>query len=138
MPVKFNKGCIRCVLYFIAVLVGVPITIFLYHTAPGGGGTLAHLELPDGSEYKVTQRYNWSMEPYTVSFFMRSKGGNWGWFYIDHEADRWRNVNITYDASTDIILVKKSGTPCARLDRKRKTYWMDNGSASWEADVPQW
>lgn len=128
----------RSSLLFIAALLAVPILLSLFYGGLIGSSTLAHLELPDGSEYKVTQRYNWSMEPYTVSFFMRSNGGNWGWFYIDHEADRWRNVNITYDASTDIILVTKSGTPCARLDRKRKTYWMDNGSASWEADVPQW
>ncbi len=132
-----TKGFIQSALLFVVALVAVPIALFLYHGGPGGNGTLAHLELPDGSEYKVTQRYNWSFEPYTVSFLMRSKGGNWGWCYIDHEADRWRDVEMTYEDSTDIVLVTRAGTPCARLDRKRKAFWMDNGSFSRELDAPQ-
>ncbi len=41
---------------------------------PGGRGVLASLRLPDGSEYMVAQRCNWSAEPYTVAFSMRSWG----------------------------------------------------------------
>ncbi|WP_265593167.1 hypothetical protein [Verrucomicrobium sp. BvORR034] len=58
---------------------------------------VASLRLPDGSEYMVVQKCNWSLEPYTVGFYMRSPDGPWGWCYIDHQATRWRNVVMTHD-----------------------------------------
>lgn len=134
---KSNQGYIQAALLFLVALVAVPISYLLYHGGPGGSGTLAHLELPDRSEYKVSQSYNWSSEPYAVSFYMRSKGGNWGWCYIDHEATRWREVEMTYDAAAAIIQVTESGTPRASLDRKRKAFWIDNGSINRETTAPQ-
>lgn len=134
---KSNQGYIQATLLLLIALMAIPLSYLLYHGGPGGSGTLARMELPDGSEYKVTQHFNWSMEPYTVSFWMRSKGGKWGWCYIDHEATRWRDVAMTYDTSADLIMVTGSGTSRARLDRKRKAFWIENGSFSREVDAPQ-
>ena len=129
---KFKKGCIRPVLYFIAVLLGVPIALFLYLTAPGGSGILASLELADGKKYKISQQYNWSSEPYTVSFFMDEGAGKWSWHYVDHEACRWRDVAMTHDAAGDRVIVTEQGVPRVIVDRKRDTYWLDNGQFSRE------
>src|SRR5688572_4253487 len=91
-----------------AILLGSGV-IFLAIVQPGGSGVLASLRLPDGSEYMITQRCNWSFEPYTVSFFMRSPGEAWGWCYVDHEASRWKDVEMTYDAAADVILIAERG-----------------------------
>jgi hypothetical protein len=89
---------------------------------PGSSGVVASLRLADGSEYMVTQRCNWSPEPYTVAFYMRSPDGKWGWCYIDHQADRWRDVAMTYDTNSDVVTVTVRGKWRAALDRKQSTF----------------
>ena len=128
---------IRTVLLAIGVAVMVLVAVFLYDSGPGGSGVPASLRLPDGSEYLVTQNYNWSSEPYTVSFFMRSAGGPWGWCYIDHEASRWRNVAMTYDVAKDSIVITERGTLRARLDRSRSSFRIDNGDIKRDVAAPQ-
>ena len=96
---------------------------------------LASLRLPDGSEYMVTQRCNWSVEPYTVAFYMRSAGGPWGWCYINHQADHWRDVALTYDAASDVVTVTERDTWRAALNRKRSTFAL--GDPNRESAAPQ-
>src|SRR3954466_7624940 len=104
----------------VGCLVLLAIAAFVVVIQPGSSGVLASLRLADGSEYMVTQRCNWSPgEPYTVAFYMRAANGPWGWCYIDHEADRWHNVAMAYDATSDTITVTERGTWQAALDRKR-------------------
>lgn len=101
-----------------AVVIG-----FLLMTQPGGSGVLASLRLADGSEYLVTQYCNWDVgEPYTVAFYMRSPGEKWGWCHLDHEAFRWRNVDLSYDGGTDVITITERGDWQASLDRRRKLF----------------
>ena len=85
----------------------------------------------------VTQRCNWSAEPYTVEFFMRSPGSPWGWCYIDHEANRWRAVAMTYDSASDTVVVTERGIRRAALNRTRSAFWIDNGSIRRELAAPQ-
>ena len=128
---------IRMFVLAVGATVMVPVAIFLYDSGPGGSGNLASIRLPDGSEYLLTQHYNWSSEPYTVSFYMRSAGGPWGWCYIDHEASRWRNVTMTYDPTIDSVLVTERGISRARLDRRRASLWIDNGDIKRDVAAPQ-
>jgi hypothetical protein len=121
----------------VSVLIAIVIALFFLIVQPGKSGVVASLRLPDGSEYMVTQRCNWSAEPYTVEFFMRSAGGPWGWCYIDHEANRWRNVTMTLDAASDTIVVTEGGTRRAALNRARSAFWIDNGSIRREVAAPQ-
>lgn len=104
---------------------------------PGGSGVLGSVRLTDGSEYVVTQECNWSVEPYTVGFYMRSPEGRWGWCYIDHEATRWRDVKVFHEASTDRVIVTERGVRRAILNREAMTLWIDNGSIRGEVDAPQ-
>ena len=104
---------------------------------PGSSGVVASLRLEDGSQYMVTQRCNWSPEPYTVAFYMRPAGGKWGWCYIDHQADRWRGVAMTYDTNSDVVTVTKRGIWQAALDRKRSTFAIGNGKPKRVLVAPQ-
>jgi hypothetical protein len=72
-----------------------------------------------------------------VAFYLRAPGGPWGWCYIDHEANRWRNVAMRYDEASDAILVTERGRLRARLDRKRGNFWIDNGSIRRDLAAPQ-
>jgi hypothetical protein len=103
-------------------LVLLAVAAFVVVIQPGSSGVVASLRLADGSEYMVTQRCNWSPEPYTVSFYMRTSGGKWGWCYIDHEANRWRDVAMTYDTNADVVTVTVRGKWRAALDRKQSTF----------------
>ena len=97
----------------------------------------ASLRLSDGSECMVTQRCNWGPEPYTIAFYMRSPGGKWGWCYIDHQANRWRDVTMTYNTNSDVITVTKRGLWQAALDRKRSTFAIGDGKPKRELAPPQ-
>jgi hypothetical protein len=119
----------------VAIVVSVVIAaalaaMFLLVIQPGPSGVLASLRLADGSEYVVEQRCNWSPEPYTVAFYMRSAGEPWGWCYIDHEAWRWSDVAMTHDEPTDTIAITERGKLRAKLDRRKGTFWFDNGDGN--------
>jgi hypothetical protein len=104
---------------------------------PGGSGVAGSLRLPDGSEYMVVQRCNWSAEPYTVAFYMRSADGPWGWCYIDHQATRWRDVAITHDPDSDLVTVTERGVWKVALDRKRSAFSIGDGKPKREVPAPQ-
>jgi hypothetical protein len=119
------------------VLLGIFAALFVVVLQPGSSGVVASLRLADGSEYMVTQRCNWSVEPYTVAFYMRPAGGQWGWCYIDHQANRWRDVRMAYDPASDIITVTERGIWQAALDRKRGTFAIGEGKPKRELPAPQ-
>ena len=118
-------------------LTGLVGAAFYFIVQPGTSGVVASLRLPDGSEYMITQRCNWSTEPYTIAFYMRSANGPWGWCYIDHQANRWSDVAMIYDPSSDIVTVKERGTWQAALDRKRSAFSIGNGQPKRELAAPQ-
>lgn len=108
-----------------AALLAIVLGLFLLIVQPGPSGVAAALRLEDGSEYMVTQTCNWSAEPYTVEFFMRPAGGTWGWCYMDHEASRWWNVELTHDPASDSIIVTEQGVRRAVLNRPQSTFWLE-------------
>lgn len=121
-----------------AVSLGVLFAAgFLAIVQPGGSGVLGKITTPDGCEYVVEQTCNWSAEPYTVSFYMRSPGGKWGWCYMDHEASRWWNVEVLHEEATDEIVVTEQGVRRAVLNRRTSTFWIDNGSIRGDVKAPQ-
>jgi hypothetical protein len=121
----------------IIILMFVATALFLIMVQPGSSGVVASIQLPDGSQYMVTQQCNWSVEPYTVAFYMRSVRDEWGWCYIDHQADRWRDVSLSYDPASDVLTVTERGTWMAALDRKRGTFAIGEGKPRRELPAPQ-
>lgn len=127
----------RIAVWGVLAVVGVLWVLGYFRgSGPGGSGVLASLRLEDGSDYMVTQQYNWP-EGYIVDFYMRSDGEPWSWCYIDHEAKRWGDVKMSYDGSTDAVSITERGTLRAVLNRKRNTFWINNGSQRREARAPQ-
>lgn len=124
-----------------AVIVGVLVMFvvagFVVIVQPGTSGVVASLRLPDGAQYMVTQRCNWGPEPYTVAFYMRSPGEKWGWCYIDHQANRWHNVTMTYDANRDVVTITEQGVWRAALNRKLGTFAIGHGKPARELTAPQ-
>ena len=121
----------------VGVLVLLVAAVFLVIVQPGPSGVVASLRLRDGSEYMVAQRCNWSLEPYTVSFFMRPPGGRWGWCYIDHQARRWRGVKLAYDVDSDIVTVTKGGVWRAAFDRSTGSFAIGRGKPKRSVAAPQ-
>ena len=137
MKTLWNRDARESVVWLSFAFIVSALGVFLAIVQPGGSGLLASIELPDGSAYLVGQRCNWSSEPYTVSFNMRSPEGEWGWCYLDHQANRWRDVSLTYDVVTDVVTVSESGVWKAALDRKRSVFAIGDGRPRREVDAPQ-
>ena len=102
------------------VLFGVAVLLLFQ---PGPSGVVAALRLKDGSEYMVTQHFEWSTEPYDVAFYLRKPGGLWTRCYVDHEASRWFMVKMTYDANLDLIAVTNRGKRALEFDRATRKLW---------------
>ena len=113
------------------------LTGFLWFCGTMWNGTLVSLKLPDGSEYKITQTYNWSFEPYTIDLFMRSHEGPWGWCYVDHQAKRWQKVAMVHAMDTDSIVVTENGTLRVMLNRKEGFIRVNNGMGTFERPAPE-
>ena len=106
----------------IAVAFAALLTIGIRACGPGGSGILDHLELSDGSEYLLTQKWNEPLEPYTVSFYFKSSGGQWGWCYIDHEDTRWRQAELRHDSDNNSVKVIRDGGLRAELFLDRQVF----------------
>ena len=96
-------------------------TGYLFLIQPGPGGELARTTTPGGVECIVSQKWNgWTNggEPYTVWMNSRAPGGKWRWHYIDHEASRWPDATLRYDAASDSITVKSAGREMRKVSLK--------------------
>src|SRR5688500_3501 len=89
-------------LAILAVSVLAAGVSFVRARGPGGDGVVSRIDW-DGSEYLVAQSWNDWLEPYTVRFYFRTKGGDWGSFYIDHDSNRWRNCDLKVDEKAQTI-----------------------------------
>jgi len=99
--------------------VGVQV---VRQAGPGGDGVLARVVTKDDVECVLTQRWNDWAEPYTVEFFLRSGGGEWGWCYVDHESDRWWNCELVEDEDSGRVRVLERGRLRAEYDSRDRTF----------------
>jgi hypothetical protein len=107
--------------------------------APGGDGVLAKVVTTEGVECLVIQTWNGWTEPYTVSFYSRAKGGDWGWCYVDHESDRWWNCELVEDVDKGVVRVLERGRLRAEYDGREQTFLVYDlsGRVSRTGDAPQ-
>jgi hypothetical protein len=140
-----------------SVLVGV-IWLFLvgsvffaaYSMAPGKNIIIARATTLDGVEMCVTHKSNYSVEPYTVSFYYKRPGQPWGGFYYEHEDTRWfrgsievnddgtmaiikrgRSVVATFDLATDSFTIKRWNRTTKGAQK-----WMPEGWTPEQAIIP--
>ena len=78
------------------VAIAAAVFLFTLIFGPGGDGVVAEASLPDGRRFTVVQRWNASMEPYTVSFVYQLEDGRWGWCYMNHQDTRWLSAKVLH------------------------------------------
>jgi hypothetical protein len=98
-----------------ALTIGV-IYVPLRGCLPGGSGIIARATALDGTEMCIVQKYNALPEPYTVSFYYRRPGQHWGWFYYDHQDNRWESAAIKLIEGEKIAVVLRGTKEVARFD----------------------
>lgn len=122
--------------WIVSALVLVGSLAVVRDCGPGGSGVLSRLSLQDESEYLLTQEWNGWVEPYTVAFWFRQRGGEWGWCYVDHEASRWRNASLWHDVERQSIQVLREGVLEAELFLERSAFAL-RGALDRELEAPQ-
>jgi hypothetical protein len=101
------------ILIVIAVLMVVHI---------GSPRIVASAVAPDGTEFCIVQRCNWSAEPFTTSCYYRKPGGRWGWFYYDHEDWYWDKGHVEVDLAAKRIGVYRRGLVTVTFDWESETF----------------
>jgi hypothetical protein len=79
---------------------------------------------PEGVELCVVQRCNWNGEPFTTAFVYRKPGGQWNWFYYDHEDWYWGHARIVLDTNASVAKIFRRDTEAITFDWSTETYTM--------------
>lgn len=108
------------------------VAVMLYGVLPGGGGVVERVATRDGVELMLVQRDGG--EPYSVDFYFRKPGGDWGWFYYEHEDTRWiRGLShIRLSADQKQATVYRLFWPVASFDVGQETFTIHR----WQRTLP--
>ena len=82
----FTSVCLACCAWLV---------FFAWHI--NGTRIIADEILPDGTRFIVTQRCNWSAEPFTTACYYQKPGQPWGWYYYDHQDLYWNHAPTKVD-----------------------------------------
>ncbi len=94
---------------------------------------------PDGTELRVVQTCNWSLEPFTTEVYYRKPGGQLGWFYYDHEDLYWGSGAAELDLAAKRINIKRGGNITATFAWDTETFELRRlnrtmvGAQDWQA-----
>ena len=77
---------------------------------------------PDGTELRVIQTCNLSLEPFTTSVYYRKPGGKWGWFYYDHEDGYWWRGKAEIDLQAKRINIWRGRETTATFEWETETF----------------
>ena len=98
----------------IALCLIAAVGLCLWHI--NGPRIVARAVAPDGTEFCVVQTCNWDLEFFTTSCYYRKPGGEWGWFYYDHEDWYWGRGRAVVDAAAKNIRVYRGGRVTVTFD----------------------
>ncbi|MGV3661745.1 MAG: hypothetical protein ACO1TE_16280 [Prosthecobacter sp.] len=100
----------------------IGLALMLHGILPGGEGVVERVAANDGTEMMIVQRYGG--EPYSVGFYFRKAGGDWGQFYYEHEDMRWiRGLShIRLSADQKQATVYRLFWPVAMFDLEKETF----------------
>ena len=98
----------------IGVLLVAAAFLFLRHI--DGPRVVARAVAPDGTEFCVVQTCNWDLEFFTTSCYYRKPGGQWGWFYYDHEDWYWGSGRAEVDTTAKRISIYRSERATVTFD----------------------
>lgn len=94
--------------------------VFVRHIS--GPRIVARAITPDGVEMRVIQRCNWNAEPFTTGFYFRKPGGQWGWFYFDHQDWYWSRAPVRIDTNAGKAVFFRKGSPAITFAWSNEAY----------------
>ena len=83
---------------------------------------IARAVAPDGTEFCVVQKFNWSPEMFTTSCYYRKPGGLWGWLYFDHQDSYWDRGRAVVDPAAKRVNLHRGGALVATFDWETEKY----------------
>jgi len=104
----------------IGVVLVAAAVLFVRHI--DGPRVVARAVAPDGTEFCVVQICNWDLEFFTTSCYYRKAGGQWGWFYYDHEDWYWGHGRAQVDAAAKRISIYRGGRVTVTFDWESERY----------------
>lgn len=66
---------------------------------------------PDGTEMCIVQKFNWSGELFTTSFYYKRPNDRWCWHYYDHQDDYWRTSDVLLDTNAQKAVFYRGNSP---------------------------
>ena len=66
---------------------------------------------PDGTDMCIVQRFNWSGELFTTSFYYKRPNDQWRWHYFDHQDDFWHSSRVTLDTNAQKAVFYRGNSP---------------------------
>jgi hypothetical protein len=113
----------------IGILLVAAVVLFIRHI--DGPRVVASAIAPDGTEFCVVQTCNWDLEFFTTSCYYRKPGGQWGWFYYDHEDWYWGSGRAEVDNVFKRISIIRDGRVTVTFDWQSERFRLLRG------DFPQ-
>jgi hypothetical protein len=108
----------------IGISIGLALLIsaalFLWHI--DRPRVVARAIAPDGTEFCVIQTFNWHAELFTTSCYYRKPGGQWGWFYYDHQDWYWGRGRAELDLENTRISIYRGGRLTVTFDWVSETF----------------
>src|SRR5215204_367868 len=118
---NMSRGWRRALAVLAAAAIGASWVVMSF--APGGDRIIARASAADGTEMCIIQRFTgeWA-EPYRVSSYYRREGGEWGWFYYEHEDTRWWFGSLRLTGDGKRVEVRRFVTPVAYFDLEKEAF----------------
>lgn len=95
------------------------LIFFVWHI--NGTRIIADANLPDGTRFIVTQKCNWSGEPFTTACYFKNQEGRWGWYYYDHEDIYWNRAPIHIDPDSRTLTISRNGNTTVTFNWETET-----------------
>ncbi len=97
------------------------------------GNVLSQVTLADGTELRLVRTVG---EPLAVHLYLRRRGENWGWCYVEHEALLWSDARLEYNDSNKSVQIRRGKQLVGEYFVEEKTYarydpW------NWKVAAPQ-
>jgi hypothetical protein len=105
----------------IAVLVLGTALIIRHISSPRIVGRAA---TPEGSELCLVQKFTWDGDLFNTGFVYRKPGGQWNWFYYDHEDFYWGHARFVLETNASVARIFRGDAEVITFDWATETYTM--------------
>ena len=120
MLVGMKRNLWRAIAFVCAV--GFAFIVAIQLRSVGGTRVIGRATAPDGTEMLVVQKCNWSLEPFTTTFFFRRPDKTWGAFYYDHEDWFWNRSSCVINTNAQCAVFYRAGAPAITYSWRTETY----------------